>query len=237
MKIILPGFPTEIGEEIEMPDMAELLSYPMFYNATPQQFLKDASLFQRKLFSLAPIKYDKKFITIYSSVHIQTPSQYRALTSEGYGHSGWHLDGDLEGDCFDYLNEDPDRVYMIQTACQSSTEFTENPIHIDTGDDKVMDFAELSAWMYNKHDELGIKGKKILPNRFITFNARHYHRAVYPKSMEFRYVMRIRETNYDTSKFNRGATGGVEVSDTKTGGRFRQILQEGNKVTIFFPSN
>lgn len=231
MEFIIPSFPTEISREIEMPDIAELLSYPIFHCASVKQFMKESTEFQRQLLSNVPLRYDRNYIVIQSCVHIQTPTRYSSLTN-GSPDFGWHIDSD-DSDPEAYL-KNPDRVFLLSTKCDSMTEFSENEIVINTGDDRFLDFTGINKYIRDNFESLDVIGKKMPSNRIVTFE-NHLHRPTHPKRMEFRYVFRVRETNQPYDE-NIGSVKVFNNWDSLLNQHVTQIMREDNKVTIFYPS-
>lgn len=192
----IPGFPKEVSEKIEMPDIAELLSYPMFHIAEAETVRKYGTEFQKKLLDIAPLRNNTKHVTILSMVHVVYPN-IRTMTFFGEGNVDgreWHIDGEDfgSGNDFDHL-EPIETCHLLLGHTQFVTEFADKDIFIIQPEIANMTREEFNTYLNNKlYSDL--KGIPIENGKLYTFS-NHIHRAVEPKRMEFRYSFRIRETN------------------------------------------
>jgi len=195
MKFTIPGFPEEVSEAVELPDFAELLTYPMFLRATPETVRSHGTDWQRMLLELTPFRHEHPYQSVTTGVHIQAPG-YRTLVgptlaSQG-PHHGWHIDGSAAGD---HLTG-AERVYLMESPCTSLTQFNELPIEIDVDPAVLEDRSRLIRHITENASSLGIRGRAIPPARIVTFT-NHLHRAVVPRRMEFRFFWRARESHKD----------------------------------------
>lgn len=234
MKFLVPGFPTEISDYIEAPTIAELIRYPMFFNAAPEAVYKYGTEWQKKLLDAVPLRNDKRYVTVRMEVHIQAPG-YRAATSttgriNGKVGPGWHIDGEYP---FDYLHAD-ERVHLYQTNCRTLTEFNVHPFEIEMP--KPLTNEELSSYICKNLDKLPIVGKQAPPNRIITFH-NELHRNLTPKYLEFRFIMRVRETNKlePPHKDEKAIRRANKVFCLFNQNMVDQIQQDNNKIIIHLP--
>lgn len=183
-KVKLEGFPTQVGKEIELPNIAELLLYPFFLNAPADEFYKRGTDFHRKLINSAPLKHDKKYITITSHVQLLSPGDRAVVNKIGYDLE-WHIDCHVFG-------KHRDRFHILMSDCSALTEFNTEPAEVET-DDQITQLNFIRQ-LNDNEEKLGLKPKKVEPNRFTTFET-HVHRAINPAQHEFRYFIRIAESN------------------------------------------
>lgn len=189
----LKGFPTDISDYIELPDMAELLTFPFFSGCQIDTFLKLCSPFQRKLFNNAPIRGDKKNIHVYSVVKVLSPN-LSPVHKEGGDPYAWHIDQRN-------LTNPQNRFHLLISDCHSRTEFnTNSKIEIENIN-KFEKFTQFNEYINVNQATLGLQGRKIEPNRFVSFED-HIHRAVPADRMEFRFFFMVEETDEEFSSNN-----------------------------------
>lgn len=175
MKVHIPGFPSAVSEPIELPDIGELLMYPAFSGISGEDFLKHATEFQRYLFNRIPLKNDRKNVLVRSGVWLLKPG-----TRSHVGNTGdWHFDSDP-------------RVFILSSPCSALTEFNLKPLVIESSADETR--VALSNRISLSPETFGVVGCKIDPCRIYTFDD-HLHRAVDPKRIEFRFFLRVKETD------------------------------------------
>ena len=221
MKVHVPGFPTEVSEPIELPDIGELLLYPAFQAIHADDFLKHATSFQRYLFDKTPIKNDRKYVLIRSGVWLLAPNTRSHVITAG----DWHIDGIVE-DC--HLRPD-ERVFILQSACSALTEFNLNPLEIES--DPSEPRRKFVNRIAREPEKYGVIPRKIEPCRIYTFE-NHLHRAVNPRRVEFRFFLRIRETDAPAQK----STPIKELFIHDVGGEDRLNVQyDINKLSIYYP--
>jgi hypothetical protein len=195
MRFTVPGFPDEISADVEIPDMAELLTYPMFLRASPETVTTHGTDWQRLLLDLTPFRHDSPYQTISTGVHIQSPG-YRTLVGPSSAHDrphmGWHIDGPGDDDHVTAA----ERVFLMESPCTSLTQFNESRIDIDVDADLLRDRDELTRYLIANAAALGIRGRAIPPARIVTFT-NHLHRPVVPRRLEFRFFWRARESHLD----------------------------------------
>lgn len=194
----LKGFPTEISDYIEIPDMAELLTYPIFFDTPIEEVYKYGSDFQKKLLDMTPLRKTKKIITVLSEVKF-LDNRYRSCT--GFNDQfienpdkEWHIDS--EEDALKRMPryyEETDVVHLFTSKATSMTEFNENEIYIDF-DHNQKTLEEFYSYLQNNIKTLGIKGKLMPSNRIVTFT-NHLHRATPSSRIEFKYMFRVVETD------------------------------------------
>jgi hypothetical protein len=175
MKVYIPGFPTEVSEPIELPDIGELLMYPAFHGISGDDFLKHATEFQRYLFNKIPLKNDKKNVIVRSGVWLLKPRTRSHVSNTG----DWHFDSDP-------------RVFILSSPCSALTEFNLNPLVIQSSSDETR--LALGNRISRSPKKFGVVGRQIDPGRIYTFEE-HLHRAVDPKRIEFRFFFRVKETD------------------------------------------
>lgn len=181
----LAGFP-EMSSPIEMPSIEEILYLPMFQIADIDMVYKEGGETYRRLLDQAPIKGDRKYIGVWGYLQFLRPN----AVSISYD-SRWHIDSNKTA----FGSEEEDRYHLIVTDCTALTEFNTNPITL-TVNEEIFNMPKMDQYIGNNADILGFEPKKIEPNRFVTFTPHHVHRAIEPSVPEFRFALRIVESNH-----------------------------------------
>ena len=221
MKVHVPGFPTEVSDPIELPDIAELLMYPAFQAIDADNFLKHATDFQRYLFGKVPIRNDRKYVLIRSGVWLLEPNSRSHVMTSG----GWHIDG-VADDCHVCPDE---RVFILASPCSALTEFNLNPLEVESepGESRKHFMNKIAR----EPEKYGVIPRMIEPGRIYTFE-NHLHRAIDPKRIEFRYFLRVRETDSAGNK----STPIKDLFIHDVGGPDRiNIHYDANKISIYYP--
>jgi hypothetical protein len=235
MAFILPGFPTEVGKEIEFPNIAELLMYPMFQGADISAVYEYGTDFLKHLLDQAPLRHDRKFITVRSHVQLVYPGM-RCMTNpkNDTQDNEWHIDINENSEGFGPDYERPyERVHLISFGAKSLTEFNKNPIECNIPGN--WHISKFNQWINQKKDDLGVVPQMVEPSRWVTFE-NHLHRPSKSTQVEFRYVMRIRETDRGQGRIGKKAIiPSMEIFDIDTQERIYNVLHEGNYVKIQFP--
>lgn len=221
-KVRLPGFPTEASSFIVLPDIGELLMYPHFQGIAPEEYRRHATEFQRYLLDCVPLRNDKKHVLIRSGVWLEQPGA-RSLTA---GSGGWHIDG--LGD-YDHLHPE-ERVHILSSPCNCLTEFNLNPLQIDSPPNETR--VQLTHRIRCCPSSFGVIGRSIKPCYVYTFE-NHLHQAVEPKRIEFRFFLRIRET--DAPPFTKEPIKDVTLRDVVDGAKIAHINYDDQGVLIVYP--
>jgi hypothetical protein len=180
--IKLKGFPDQISEYIELPDIAELMCVPMCQMGDIDYIYKQGGELYRYLIDHTPISTDKKYINIWGTLSLLKPG--KDLIKYG---SRWHSDGSaLPG-------PDGDRFHLMVSPCTSRTQFNLNPLEYESPDGLID--IEFDKYLDAHASEIGIIPKQIESNQIVTFTSEHVHRAISPLNPEFRFVFRVCESN------------------------------------------
>jgi hypothetical protein len=236
MKSIILGFPKEVGKEIELPDFGELITYPIFVDATPEAVRKYGSEFQKKLLDLAPLRHDKKVMAVSTDVTFLTPNT-RAIAAYTNipGTGEWHIDEMTQED---FKKEESEvRVHFFASYGSTLTEFNEEPFIFEYDEDKIKTSDDYLRYINSNLQLFNIKPKKIEPNRFVTFT-KHLHRAVNPKAIELRYIFRVREMNRDWPALNDSSAvvNQTSIFDAVNHIYIRNLERNKNEIKIFIPN-
>lgn len=164
-----------VSEEIELPDIGELLMYPAFIGISAENFLKHGTDFQRYLLGRIPFRNDKKNVLVSSGVWLLEPGTRSNVDNTG----DWHFDTDP-------------RVFILSSPCSALTEFNVNPLTIGIRAGETPN--EVAKRIRSNPQEYCVVGRKIDPCRVYMFD-NHLHRAVDPKRIEFRFFVRAKETD------------------------------------------
>jgi hypothetical protein len=221
MKVHLPGFPTEVSEPIELPDIGELLMYPAFQAIHADDFMKHATDFQRYLLGKTPLRNDRKYVLIRSGVWLLEPNTRSHVSNAGT----WHIDGIAD----DSHTRPDERVFILSSPCSAVTEFNLNPLEIDSDPAETRkNFANRIA---REPDKYGVIPRKIEACRIYTFE-NHLHRAVDPQRVEFRYFLRVRETDEGASTVK--PIKELHIHNVGEANRVN-IEYHANKLSIYYP--
>jgi hypothetical protein len=239
MSFILKGFPKEIGEYIELPNIAELLMMPFFYDTYIDEAYKYGTDFQKELLNKVPLKGGKKTTSVLSQIRFLYPN-VRCCT--GYPKDPlheWHIDSE-ENEYHEnerkYQTE-TDIVHLLTNSVSPMTEFNKNDITINIPEDtSYLDFLNYFSKQLKNGNALNVAPEKMPSNQIVTFT-NHIHRATNPTGYEFRYMFRVVETDRDrpAEKFRPE----YQMSDIILPNNDKElnILKDKNKITIFFDSS
>lgn len=237
--IILKGFPTIISEEIELPDISELLMYPYFFDTDLDSAYKHATSFQRKLIDMTPIDSSKNVYSLLSQVRVLLPD-YRSCTGGGGpdydADQEWHIDNEESEDGPHLYNEEKDIVTLLTNQTSAMTEFNKNEIRINLNPSTFPQFQDLHDFLFSNlknGNPLGIEPQKMPANRLVTFT-NHLHRATNPDKIEFRYMFRLVQTNRKRKPMPYDHR--VNQSNIlNQGNRFLNIERGNSSVKIMYP--
>lgn len=185
MRYSINGFP-EISEAVEMPSIGELLVAPMLSFATPEEVRQYGSAYIRDLFDKAPLKNDRKYVFVNSVIQFLTPNVRTIANQAKEGGNNWHMDA------FSLSAERPDRYHILFSECTALTEFNTVPFTLDMEDTDSP--IVVNNYINENEDALPMVGKKVPPCTFASFTT-HLHRRTTPQCNEFRYWLRIFETD------------------------------------------
>lgn len=187
MFIDFPGFPTEIGELIEFPDVTELLRQPMFSNAPAEFFYRHATMFQKLLFAKMPLTYKTPYISVSCNVRVVYPGiliNKIIMPEIGSTRNEWHPDGILD---------ESRKVHLITNFM--GTEFNAEPFRMEVPDDVADDVAE--SWIVREvfAKDL-VRASEASPTHRVVSYDKHLHRAPLPDNdYGVRFFMRVMETS------------------------------------------
>jgi hypothetical protein len=186
VKLLLKGFPSEVGEKIEIPNIAELMFMPQFANARLDDVYRFCNDDLKNMIDKAPLKNDKRYVTISAQLQLATPNTRTVFNKIGYKDE-WHIDGKSEGPSNGDL-----RAHLLLSDCNCRTEFNLNPLEIEIPDN--IDLRSFNEYINANQEELGLIPKKMDSGKFVTFDS-HMHRTSPPLGKEFRYILRIVESD------------------------------------------
>jgi hypothetical protein len=239
--VLVKGFPTEVSDYIELPDMAELLCYPMFNNTFIEEAYKYGTEFQRNLLDKLPLRNTKKSITVRSEVKVLAPTQrsvtgFNKIAYENNDNE-WHIDDEdsifLKHQCNYY--DEKDIYHLLMSKTTGMTQFNKNEFVIENWDvnRSLNDFIEHAI-----HHPM-FEYEEAPSNRIITFT-NNIHRATPTKGLEFRYIFRVAETNVvrqpEQGKYTWSRNKESIVHDMD-GYKKSSIRQGKDHVVMFIPPN
>ncbi|MDP5273694.1 hypothetical protein [Chengkuizengella axinellae] len=238
MGFYIPGFPTEVSETIEFPDIAEMLLHPMFRVATPETLRKYGTEFQKELLDKTPLKNNTKHVTIWSVVNVIDNGQ-RVMTNYDpkRSNSEWHIDGCEIDDAFDHIYP-IETCHLLLSYTTALTQFNKNKINF-TGEVEKYNISEFHQYLNRINLNELITPQSIEPNKIYTFS-NHLHRAVPPNRIEFRYTWRVRETNKEYIPKHEMSQMIIENTafDIHKQDWFSNLIKEhhNHKISIYFPA-
>lgn len=221
-KVSIPGFPSKVGGPYDLPDIGELLLFPAFQGIAPEDFRHYATDFQKYIFDQIPLRNDKKNVLIRSGVWLLQPRTRSHVSGRG----DWHIDG--MGD-YDHILP-RERVYILSSPCHALTEFNVNPLEIESRDGENR-YQFVSRIKRNPF-AYGIVGLPIKPCQLYLFE-NHFHRAVEPDRIEFRFFLRVRET--DALPFSKEPLKNLEICDVGSRQGIANIDYTSDGVLIRYP--
>lgn len=183
MKVVIPSYP-KVSDYIELPAVDELLKVPMFHRASLDDAYRVGGEVIRYLIDKTPLIGTYRYQSL--QVHCQllnvgytTFPTYR----ERFSVLDWHVDTDDI-----YTNQSV--IHLLENDVTCTTVFNETPNEIE------FEGSTLDYWQYlNDHEEeLGLKGRKMEPNKFATFST-HPHHGSLPQQQEIRFFFRVSESN------------------------------------------
>jgi hypothetical protein len=178
------GFPDRISSKVEVPGIAELLFGQFFARTDADHFYKHSSAAQRKMLESCDIMGGYKHITVDYYVQLLYPKSCSINVRMNRGFlNEWHFDGHGESG--------QSTFHLLQNESSANTVFNTEPFSIDIKDDS--NYWDLLYLLNSEADKL-IKPKKMPSNRFVTFTD-HLHNSVSPKEREFRFFMRVTESD------------------------------------------
>ncbi len=173
---------TIISPKIEIPRIEEiLLSFPFCKTAAFENLHSNGPSDLRNLLDQVPLMNNHKYITVNMEVQLLLPELTAAPRSN------WHFDA------MSFRPEEESNCHLLVSECYSRTEFLDQEIYLSEYDE---DSSPLDVEIYmNKNLDL-VTPRKMPSNRFITFSDIHLHRPVRADRTEFRFMLRVLESDY-----------------------------------------
>lgn len=234
--VILKGFPTKISEEVELPDIAELMIYPSFQDHDIEDVYRNGADFQRYLLDKVDLSNTKKRVCVTSQVTLLTPT-VRSLAPINGNTLGneWRIDYEGEGQYI--YNEEKDIVHMLTNDVTSCTQFLEKDVIVDISPNT--EYSEFINYVHNNLEKLNIKPKNVKPNRIVTFT-NHMYREASPLRPEFKFTFKVVETDRERtarlhSKSDENCNQ-VSVFNIERQQMMKNMVRETGKVIIHLPS-
>ncbi len=200
--IRIEGFETvKVGNQIDVINVEEMLrSFPFCSQCDLWDLYKFGNVDLIHILDSLELTNKYKYISVNMMVQFLSPRTTPAPRGN------WHFDANG----FDEDKES--HIHLLVSNATSLTEFMTNDIVLEQFDKHTpMDQVEIYL---NRNLQL-FKPVSILPNHFITFNgAKHLHRAVRPKNHEFRFTLRVLESNFVAPRrFSQAVTNVSDVYD------------------------
>jgi hypothetical protein len=178
----IAGFPST-GNLIGLPNLQDLLNMPWYQYGDIEQVRRQGGEIYEYLLDKAPMSLGYKYTLVTSRVQFLSPGETAIKYAED-----WHSDSN--GQPF----KSNDLTHLLLSPSSAMTEFNTIPVKTPLLDEDITQ-AQLNMYINQDAIHLGLKGKRIEPNRFVTFDHSHVHRATSPTAGEFRFMLRIIQTN------------------------------------------
>jgi hypothetical protein len=240
MGFMLKGIPKTMSEHIELPNMAELLTYPVFYDCPIEEAYKYGTDFQRKVLDMVPLRGGKRYTTVLSEVRF-IPGSFRSCTgfsqlSHDNADREWHIDTveEEDGSMVNYWDE-TDHIHLLTSENSGMTEFIDKDVWLPEINPQETPLHELLRYVAENRERLGYKPVKMPSNRIVSFS-NHMHRATDSSQIEFRYMLRVVETDRkrppSNPEYNRDYTTTIIGPD---GEKIENISQQSDRIVIYLP--
>jgi hypothetical protein len=179
-----------LTDKLELPDISELIRFPFCSQTDIDDLYKHAPEDMKYILDRIPLKNNAKYISVNSVTQLLSPKTTSAPRAN------WHFDGDS------FLEESKTTIHLLLSDCEAVTEFTENEIVLEKDEfNENSKVGEVEVFL-NQNLHL-IEPVRSETSKFITFDGcRHFHRAIRPSKHEFRFMIRVLESNVvEPSKF------------------------------------
>lgn len=180
--ITLKGYgDVKLTDRIEMPDILTLIEFPFVGQVDFEDLYRHASSDLRYLMDKVPLINDGRYVTVNMTTQLLSPR----VTAAPRGN--WHFDTSS------FKSENATHIHLLLSDCTAVTEFTRDDIILEQFDEECSP-ADVEVYL-NQNQHL-FEGVPAECGKFITFDgARHFHRAVRAERLEFRFMMRVMESN------------------------------------------
>jgi hypothetical protein len=182
----LEGFPTQVGEKLNLPNIGSLQLQPMFMAASANDVYKHGGEILRNLLNSTPLKNNKKHVVVTTYTQFLVPG-FRAVLNKNGFEDEWHVDASISP------LTSTDTIHLLTSECSALTEFNKESVILDV--EENINTVEFANYLTSNSTSLNIVPQKMEPNRFITFG-RHAHRATNPKEHELRFFFRVAESDH-----------------------------------------
>lgn len=176
---------TRRTDEIEMPDMVDLINSPFYHSADLNDIYKYGGETLRYLINKLKLNNNTKYVSVQLNV------QYLNQNVISVPRGTWHQD----------VEDDKFTTHLLINECTAMTEFLAKDLILENMYPEDADSYKLEAYL-SKHQDT-FESVVCEPNRFITFTDQ-FHKAVNATKPEFRFMMRVIESDrYVTKPYHR----------------------------------
>lgn len=173
----------EVSNFIELPRIEDMIiNFPFCKTASIEDLYMNANDDLKYIISKVPLKNKHRHVTVNMEV------QLLFLNRTTAPRSNWHLDGGT------FIDEESTYTHILSSDCFSRTEFLGEEIILDEFTEQSQ-LSDVEIFI-NRNLHLIKSARKIEPQRFTTFKDKHMHRAVRSNGTEFRFFLRVHESNY-----------------------------------------
>ena len=223
----------KFGPKIEVPDVAELLMEPFFFDASVEDVYEYGSDFQKGVLDSIPGlgKNGKNVISVQSQIKFLGPDFLSCTFTDG-----WHIDSQEASEVpekFYPLDVETDIVHLLTNKTSSTTLFPSKSFFVEelSEDSTNKDLRDY----FLRHPELLEDVSSLPDNQIVTFT-NHFHRASNPTKYEFRYVFRVTETDRKRPTYwTPDKVNSSVVMDTNINSYVTSILKNDEHIVINIP--
>lgn len=183
---------------IEQPDQTEVKNTPGLFNASLEDALVYGGDLTRAALSAMKLRGDRKYILVDVKVHMLMPGMYPAIP-------GWHTDGvprvDGKPDIFKQNRQRSPLFHLLVTGEGCLTDFASGPIELEVPDQPDSKLYEMvSEQMFAYTDSGDVMVERIPSCEVVEWDWWALHTAVPATKREWRYLIRVTETDYRPPK-------------------------------------
>lgn len=181
--LVLKSFDTtQVSPYVEIPRMEQIITdFPFVKNASFEDLYRFGGSDLKFFLSQVPLQHKHAYI----SVNMEVQLLFKGRTTAP--RSNWHFDG------LSFMEQDETNCHLFVSDCSARTEFLAEEIQLEHFTQQTP-LTDVEIYMNKNLDR--VKPKMMEPNRFVTFNELHFHRPVRAEKTEFRFMIRVLESNH-----------------------------------------
>lgn len=195
--------PLVFGKKIEQPPSSDIKQAIGLWSASLEDALKLGGDITRMAISAMHLRHDRKYVVVDVKTHMLMPGMWPALP-------GWHTDGAPRDEKFNpqglgapnqFAQELPDarspRYHLLVTGQGCLTEFIQGPLELPLPQEPTAElYALISKQVREKVQTGEVKSESVPSCQAVEFDWHDLHSAVVATKKEWRYMIRVTETDY-----------------------------------------